>query len=592
MENIRNFSIIAHIDHGKSTLADRFLELTGTVPKEKMKEQFLDSMDLERERGITIKMQPVRMNYKGHVLNLIDTPGHVDFSYEVSRSLQAVEGAVLLVDATKGVQAQTISNLNLAKGHGLKIIPVINKIDSANAKTEEAADQLIELLGIKKEEILFISAKLGIGVEVLLDRIIKDIPCPKGDVKKPFQALIFDSEYDSYKGVIAFVRVVEGQIKEGDDIFMIQAVAEGKVKELGFFLPQLNSQKELKAGDIGYIATGVKEIEKVRVGETITHKSVSKEVKALPGYKEPKPVVFASIYPQSADDYDLLKDGLGKLKLSDASLFFEPEYKEALGRGFRTGFLGSLHLEIIMERLKREFQLGLIVSSPAVVYRVVDKRDKEEYIYSATDWPEQTNIQKALEPWVFLEILFPTAYLGRVLEIAEGLRGRYVETEYLTKDSVKVIYEVPLQTIIVDFYDRLKSASQGYGSMNYEFLGYKEADLVKLDILVAGVREEAFSKVVISQEAEAEGRRIVKKLKETLPAQMFSVPLQAVVSGKIVARETISAKRKDVIAPLYGGDYTRKRKLLEIQKKGKRELKAKGKVSIPPNVFLEIFRSG
>jgi len=590
MDKIRNFSIISHIDHGKSTLADRFLELTGTVPKEKMREQFLDSMELEREKGITIKMQPVRMKYRDFIFNLIDTPGHVDFSYEVSRSLAAVEGAVLLVDATKGIQAQTLANLNLAKEQGLKIIPIINKIDLQNARVKEVSDQLVESLKVKSEDILQISAKTGTGVEELLKVIGERVPLPSGDVEKPLQALIFDSQYDPYKGVIAFVRIKEGRVKLGDDISMLQAQVEGEAKEVGFFLPQAVSQKELKAGEIGYIATGIKEIEKVRVGDTITLAAEVNKVKALPGYKMPSSVVFASIYPESADDYSSLKEGLIKLKLNDASLSFEPEHKEALGRGFRCGFLGSLHLEIIMERLKREFGLGLIISSPAVVYKIVNKKGKEEMIFSASDWPEE--LEESSEPWVSLDIMAPGSYLGRVLKLAESLRGKYIKTDYLGPDSILLSYEVPLQSIIIDFYDRLKGSTQGFGSMNYRFLEYRLADLVKLDILVAGKKEEAFSKIVVKELAETEGRKTVKKLKEVLPPQLFQVPLQAVASGRILARETLRTRRKDVTASLYGGDYTRKRKLLEKQKKGKAKLKEKGEVRIPSQAFLEVFKQG
>jgi len=593
MEKIRNFCILSHINHGKSTLADRFLELTKTVPKEKMREQFLDSMDLERERGITIKMQPVRMKYTlnaiPYTLNLIDTPGHVDFSYEVSRSLAAVEGAVLLVDATKGIQAQTLANFNLAKVQGLEIIPVINKIDLAAARIEEVKTEAALLVGKKPEEVLEISAKLGTGVEKVLGKVVEIIPAPKGAEGAPFRALIFNSQYNTFKGVVAFVKVVDGEIRQGDDILMLQSKVQAEAKEVGFFVPHFLPQTKLTAGEIGYIATGIKEIEKVRVGETITPPSF--KGKALPGYLEPKPVVFASIYPESADDYSLLKDGLAKLKLNDASLSFEPESKEALGRGFRCGFLGSLHLEIIVERLRREFQLELVISSPSVIYKIIDKKDKERTIFSPGDWPNESEIKETLEPWVSLELMAPKSYLGRLMELGQKLRGKYIKTDYFGENTVLLSFEVPLSSIIVNFYDNLKGATQGYGSLNYQFLDYRTSDLVRLDILIAGVKEEAFSQIVVREEVEKEGRRIIKKLKEVLPPQLFQVPLQAVVSGKILARETIRAKRKDVIAPLYGGDYTRKRKLLEQQKKGKKELQEKGGVRVPSRVFLEVFKS-
>ena len=614
MENTRNFVIISHIDHGKSTLADRFLELTGTIPKEKMRPQYLDMMDLERGRGITIKMHPVRMTYilnsKFYILNLIDTPGHVDFSYEVSRSLAAVEGAILLVDATKGIQAQTLANLELAKGQNLVIIPAVNKIDSPQAKIGETKTDLAKLLKGPEKEVFEISAKYGTNVEKLLQAVIEKIPCPhtkfgvgacpKGDSEKPLRALIFDSKYDPFKGVIAFVRVIDGKISSGEKIYLIQTKTEGEAKEIGYFRPELVETYELKAGEIGYIATGIKTPAKVRVGETIT-KISNLNVEPLPGYQTPKPMVFASIYPENPDDFDLLKTALAKLKLNDASLSFEPEMREFLGRGFRCGFLGTLHAEITSERLSREFSLSLIISTPSVVYRVINQKNQEISIYSPSDWPPQDEIKKIKEPWARLEIITPQNFLGRVLEILKGTEGKSIETRYFGLNKVLLIYEVPLREIIVGFYDNLKGQTQGFASMNYEFLdsnppttqqglGYRPADLVKLEILIAGGREEAFSKIAPRTKAYQEGKRMVEKLKKILPSQLFSVPLQAVVSGKIIARETIKAKRRDVIAPLYGGDYTRKRKLLEKQKRGKKELKEKGRIRIPPKVFLEMFQ--
>jgi len=611
MENIRNFCIIAHIDSGKSTLADRFLELTGTIPKEKMRPQYLDMMDLERERGITIKMRPVRMEYQGCILNLIDTPGHVDFSYEVSRSLAAVEGAILLVDATKGIQAQTIYNLEMAKKQNLVIIPAINKIDSPQAKIGETKTDLAKLLNIpegeesklssspfataRENEIFEISAKYGTNVEQLLDAVIKKISSPKGVLEKPLRALIFDSEYDSFKGVVSYVRVVDGEISPGDKIYLIQTKIESEAKEVGYFRPELKVAKEIIAGEIGYIATGIKEPGKVRVGETITKISNSKflisNVEPLPGYREPKPMVFASIYPENPDDFDVLKEAMSKLKLNDASLSFESEIRVPLGRGFRCGFLGTLHAEIVSERLRREFGLDLVISNPSVVYKIINQKEKETFVYSPSNWPPSAEIKEAQEPWVKIEIMTPTSYLGEVSDLLKSSEGNLIETKYFTSDKLLLIYEIPLREIIIGFYDKLKGQTQGFASMNYEVLGYRLADLVKLEILIAGKQEEAFSKIVPKASAFKEGKRIVEKLKEILPSQLFSVSLQAAVSGKIIARETMKANRRDVIAPLYGGDYTRKRKLLEKQKKGKKELKEKGRIRIPPRVFLEMLRS-
>jgi len=588
--NIRNFCIISHIDHGKSTLADRFLELTETIPKEKMRPQYLDMMDLERERGITIKMRPVRMEYQGHILNLIDTPGHVDFSYEVSRSLAAVEGAILLVDATKGIQAQTLANLELAKRQNLVIIPAINKIDSPQAKIGETKTDLAKLLNISENEIFEISAKYGTNVEQLLDAVIKKISSPKGVLEKPLRALIFDSEYDSFKGVVSYVRVIDGEISPGDKIYLIQTKIEGEAKEVGCFRPELKVAKELKAGEIGYIATGIKEPGKVRVGETITKLKIN-EMEPLPGYKEPNPMVFASIYPENPDDFDGLKEAMSKLKLNDASLSFESEMREFLGRGFRCGFLGTLHAEIVSERLRREFGLDLVISNPSVVYRIINQKEKEIFVYSPSDWPPSAEIKEVREPLVKIEIMTPTSYLGEVSDLLKSSEGNLIETKYFASDKLLLIYEVPLREIIIGFYDKLKGQSQGFASANYEILGYRLGDLVKLEILIAGEKEEAFSKIVSRARVFKEGKRIIEKLKEILPPQLFSVPLQAAVSGKIIARETIKAKRRDVTAPLYGGDYTRKRKLLEKQKIGKKKLKAKGRIRISPRVFLEMFRS-
>lgn len=577
---IRNFCIISHIDAGKSTLADRFLELTRAVSSRKMRPQFLDMMDLEREKGITIKMQPVRMEFDKYILNLIDTPGHVDFSYEVSRSLAAVEGAVLLIDATQGIQAQTLANLELAQKQDLFIIPVINKIDLVQANVEQAVDEIVKLLDVKKEEIIKISAKNGTNIEQVLKAVIDRIPLPDVEKGKPFRALIFDSTYDQYKGVIAYVRIVDGEVKKTDRIKLLSAKESADINELGFFTPYLVSQEKLCAGEIGYIATGIKEPGKVKVGDTI---AIS-DVKPLPGYEEPKPMVYASLYPENPDDFDLLKDALSKLKLSDPSLVFEQETKESLGRGFKCGFLGTLHAEIISERIHREFGFDLIISSPSVVYKVDDK-----LIYSATDWPVFPD--KTEEPWVSLEIITPNRYMGKIIEALKSLRANYLKTDYLSLERIILVYEIPLREVIVNLYDRIKSVSQGYASMNYKFLDFREAELVKMDILIAGKKESAFSKIVPKEKAFTEGKALIKKLKEILPVQQFSVALQAVIGADIIARETIGARRKDVTGYLYGGDYSRKRKLLEKQKKGKKKLKEKGSVRIPAKVFFEVFKA-
>jgi len=603
LDRIRNFVIISHIDHGKSTLADRFLELTQTISLKKMTPQFLDMMDLEKERGITIKLQPCRMEYKinneSYILNLIDTPGHIDFSYEVSRSLAAVEGAVLLVDAGKGIQAQTLANLDLAKEQNLVIIPVVNKIDLPQAKIEQATTEIAELLEIDEKEVIKISAKLGTNIDQILSVIVEKIPCPKKENSlKHFRALIFDSRYDSFKGVIAYVRVVDGEIETGQKIELFATRAKGEVRELGYFNPGFLPQKKLCAGEIGYIATGIKEAGKVRVGDTI--QISNSEIDALSGYKEPQPMVFVSLYPENPNDFDLLKDGMSKLKLNDPALVFEPEAKESLGRGFRCGFLGNLHIEIVSERLKREFGLDLIISSPSVVFKITDNKNREKFIYSPGDWPESLDIKESKEPWVSLEVMTPTKYMGGILEILNNLGGKYIDTKYFlsqssssssnASDRTILIYEVPLREIIANLYDRIKGATQGYASMNYRVLGFRNADLVKMEILIAGKVEKAFSKIVSSEKVLQEARFLVKKLKEVLPAQQFSVALQASLNGKIIARETMKARRKDVTGALYGGDYSRKRKLLEKQKKGKKELKATGKIKIPPKAFLEVFR--
>ncbi len=589
--NYRNFVIISHIDHGKSTLADRFLEITKSVDSKKMKPQYLDMMDLERERGITIKLQPVRMkfNYKGeeYTLNLVDTPGHVDFSYEVSRSLAAAEGAVLLVDASKGIQAQTLANLELAKDQQLEIIPVVNKIDLPQAKTEETILELANLLKVDPDEVLQISAKEGVNIEEVLKKVIEKIPPPEtGREEKDFRALVFDSDYNSFQGVVAYVRVKDGKVSKGEKIKLLASDIVLEAKDVGCFSPALLSQDSLAAGEVGYIATGIKEPGLVRVGDTIS----KKEVKPLLGYKEPKSMVFASLYPEDPDKFEILKEGLSKLKLSDPSLFFELETREVLGRGFRCGFLGNLHAEIVSERLFREFDLSLVISSPSVVYKVLKESGGEDEIYSALAWPDPAQIKEVKEPWVLMEVITPFEYMSQISDLLKNSEGEYVETKDLGEGRIILVYNVPLRAIITNFYNDLKNVSKGFASLNYKVAGYRKSDLVKMDILIAGEKEEALSRVVLKENAFKKGRALVEKLKEKLPPQQFSVPLQASIGGKIIARETVRAKRKDVTASLYGGDFSRKRKLLEKQKKGKKKLKEKGGANIPSKVFLEMFR--
>ena len=598
------------------------MELTGTVEKRKMREQYLDQMDLERERGITIKLQPVRMEYhlenqkseipnpiqiqntspqpspyqgEGEggvkfILNLIDTPGHVDFSYEVSRSLAAVEGAILLVDATKGVQAQTLANLYLAQQQKLAILPVINKIDLSGARVAEVEEEIKHILN-KDIEIHKISAKEGIGVEKLLQAAILKVPPPKSEDDKPLRALVFDSSYDAYKGIIAFVRLMEGEIKRQDKIIFMASKARAEALEVGIFKPQLKSSEKLSAGEIGYIATGLKDVSLCRVGDTITIFPSAANLSALPGYREPKPMIFASFYPAAEADFDHLKDSLNKLKLSDASLIFETESSEALGRGFKCGFLGMLHLEIVSERLRREYGLNLIVTTPSVVYQLKEKHAQEQkLIYSPLELSDASRIEEIKEPWIKLEVISPNEYLGTVMKLLQSLGGVYKDTQYLGTSRVVVFYEAPLREIIIDFYDKLKGATSGYASMSYELSDWRPGDLVCLNILVAHEEVEAFSRIVPRDKATAEGRLIVHKLKEVIPAQWFTVALQAAVGGTILARETIRARRKDVTGYLYGGDVTRKRKLLEKQKKGKKRMMLEGKVNIPQDVFLKILK--
>jgi GTP-binding protein LepA len=589
---IRNFCIIAHIDHGKSTLADRLLEITGAVEKRKMKEQILDSMDLERERGITIKLAPARMRHKNYTLNLIDTPGHVDFTYEVSRSLAAVEGTILLVDASQGVQAQTVGNLFFAIEQNLTIIPVLNKIDLPAANVEKCVEELVQLIGCKPEEILKVSGKTGAGVLELLDEIIFRIPPPAGKENNGTRALVFDSKYDDYKGVVAYVRVKDGSLKAGDKLRLMASLAEEEILEVGSLgAGGYNRLPELETGQIGYVVTGLKELSSCRVGDTMTTTEHPASV-ALSGYKEVRPMVFAGIFPQDGGDFSRLREAMEKLKLNDAALTFEPEHSPAVGYGFRCGLLGLLHLEIVKERLEREYGVEVMVTTPSVAYQITKTGGDKLIVKSPLELPDASHISLIEEPWVTVDIVTPKDYLGAVMALTQEKRGIYRNTEFLSESRAILHYEMPLATIIVDFYDRLKSATAGYASLNYELFDYRSANVVRLDIYVAEEREDAFATLVYRDEAERTGRAIVEKLKEAIPKQWFVIKLQAAVGGKILASERISALRKDVTAKLYGGDVTRKRKLLEKQKKGKAKMAAmgKGSVEIPSDAYLKVFK--
>jgi len=605
MNNIRNFCIIAHIDHGKSTLADRMLEITGTVDKRKMKEQVLDKMDLERERGITIKLQPVTMEYESEkqggskfVLNLIDTPGHVDFAYEVSRSLAAVEGAVLLVDASQGIQAQTLANLYLAMEQDLAIIPVVNKIDLPAADVPKTKNEIIKLLGCSEEEIICASGKTGEGVKEILEAIIARVPASVpfgGESRKesPLRALIFDSNYDEYKGVVAYVRIADGKIRKGDKIFLMATGAKSEALDVGVFKPDYKPTGELKTGEIGYVVTGFKEVGEAKVGDTITGDAPPRRAaEPLTGYEEMKPMVFAGVFPKEGNEFEELREAVAKLKLNDASLVYEPERSEALGFGFRCGFLGLLHLEIFQERLRREYNLDLIVTMPSVAYKVLKKSGEELTVRTPGQFPDPTEIERIEEPWVKLDIITPKDYIGAVMGLTQDKRGIYKNTEYLDENRAILHYEIPMSSILTDYYDKIKSVSSGYASINYEYADYRAADVVKMDILVAEEPVEALSLIVYRDEAFKRGKEIVKTLKETLPRQMFALKLQAAVGGKIVAAERLSALRKDVTAKLYGGDVSRKRKLLEKQKKGKKKMMeaGKGSVDIPSDAFVKILK--
>lgn len=599
-ENIRNFCIIAHIDHGKSTLADRFLEITGTVSKRDMKHgQMLDTMDLEQERGITIKLQPVRMDweYEGekYVLNLIDTPGHVDFSYEVSRSLAACEGAILVVDAAQGIEAQTLANCYLAVEHNLEIIPVLNKIDLPAADVEKRSRELVDALGVKKEEIIEVSAKEGTNVEEVLKAVVAKVPEPSGARDEDeLKVLVFDSVYDSYKGVVAYVRLFGGSVKRGDSVYFLNTKKKIEVLEVGYFKPKYVPSKVLHSGEIGYIVTGLKSVREARVGDTVWKAGDSSvkidDAEPLPGYDVVRPFVFASIFCTVNDEYPLLRDALEKLQLNDSALSFEPEQSGALGHGFRCGFLGLLHMEIVQERLEREYDLDLVVTAPSVSYKVAMKDGEEITISSPAHLPDLTYVEHLKEPWVKVEILVPKDYVGAIMTLCSEKRGVSKNMQYLDEKRVLLSFELPLASIVVDFYDRLKSVSSGYASMNYEHLDFRQGNLVKLDILVADERVDALSLIVHRDEAFYVGRDLTKKLKEIIPRANFVIPIQAAIGGKIVARETLSAFRKDVTAKLYGGDVTRKNKLLKKQKAGKKRMKMMGKVQLPQEAFLAVLK--
>ncbi len=591
INNIRNFCIIAHIDHGKSTLADRFLELTGVIPKREMKEQVLDNMDLERERGITIKSKAVTMKYEFNsstfILNLIDTPGHVDFNYEVSRSLDASDGVILLVDATQGVQAQTLSNIKSAQKRELALIPVINKIDSSLADIKGTAQELTHLLEIKPEEILHISAKQGQGVREVLSSVISKVPPPQGDILKVFQAFVFDSIYDKYRGVVAYVRLFDGEIKKEDEIKFLNTGKISRVLEVGMFRPKLEPTESLTAGEIGYIVTDLKDISNCRAGDTITLRN--SQVDAIIDYREPKSMVWSSFYPQNPDEFLELGEALARLRLNDASLKFQPCYLRSLGRGLKCGFLGTLHMDITKERLKREYDLDVILTSPSVAYKVKTKDERLININSATDFPD--GYKEIKEPWAELKIITPVSYLGNIMKEILSKRGEYKNIEYLKKDEATLTYEIPLAEIIEGFYDKLKSISEGYASMSYDLIGSRIGDLERLDILVAGEKREEFSKIIPRDRVEQEGKHLVDKLVKLIPRHLFKISIQASVDDRIIRRGDIPALKKDVTAKLYGGDVTRKMKLRAKQKRGKKKMRKFGEVNIPSQVYIEMVKA-
>jgi len=594
MENIRNFCIIAHVDHGKSTLADRMLQLTGTISARDMTEQVLDNMELEREKGVTIKASAVRMVYhardgQDYEFNLIDTPGHVDFNYEVSRALYACEGAVLVVDATQGIEAQTLANLYLALDANLVIIPVINKIDLPSAQVDAVKKDLVNLLGVAEEEIIPISAKTGQNVDLVLEAIAQKVPQPSRNIDQPLRALIFDSHYDPYKGVIAYVRVFDGKLEPNDRIMMMANGIRTQPIEIGVFSPDLRPIDKLEAGDVGYIATGLKTVSECRVGDTITN-AVKPAAEALPGYRKAKPMVFAGVYPTEGEDYSNLKDALEKLQLNDASLSFEPESSEALNFGFRCGFLGLFHMEIIQERLEREYNLDVVFTAPSVEYQVLLTNGDVITIDSPADLPDESRIVEIREPWLTLNIFTPSEYYGVVMDLVKRKRGIYISEEYPSANRVQLNFEIPLSEIIVDFFDLLKSGTRGYASMDYQFLEYRAGDLVKLEILINGEKVDALTAIVHKSDAYHKGQALVSKLKELIPQQLFTIPIQAYSQGKVISRANVKALRKDVLAKCYGGDITRKKKLLEKQKKGKKRMKMVGSVEIPQEAFMAMLR--
>lgn len=614
LKHIRNFCIIAHIDHGKSTLADRLLEFTHTVSKREMKDQLLDQMDLERERGITIKLQPVRMMYsipnplsfildgqgskindKGllnseFILNLIDTPGHVDFTYEVSRSLNACEGAILVVDSTQGIEAQTLANVYLALEQNLVLIPVVNKIDLPNSDRKKTAEELKTVFGFTDDEILYASGKTGEGVEKILKAVIERVPPPKGDSIKPFTGLIFDSMYDIHRGVVVFVRAIDGQLAPRQKIFMIGSQTQAESLEVGYFHPKMEKSDGILTGEVGYIVTGLRDVSKARVGDTVTLFDRKLDVKQLPGYKHVKPMVYATIFPVSGDDYPVLRDAMEKLKLSDAALEFEPINIPSIGFGFRTGFLGLLHMDIVQERLTREYNLDLVLTAPSVAYHIVTTNGKDLYVHNPAEFPDPSIIREINEPWMKVEVLTPQEYIGPIMEIANQRLAIPKDIKFIGSSRVDMQFEMPLNNIILDFYDKLKSVSSGYASLNYDFIEERVGDLVKVEILVATEPVPALSAIMHRGVAATDGKKLVEKLKELIPRHQFEVAIQATIGGKVIARETISALRKDVTGYLYGGDVTRKMKLLNKQKKGKKRMKKIGRVDIPQEAFLAVLK--
>ncbi len=591
-DNIRNFSIIAHIDHGKSTLADRLMQFTGALTDRDMREQFLDKMDLEREKGITIKLQPVRLNYKArngetYILNLIDIPGHVDFSYEVSRSLAACEGALLVVDASQGIEAQTLANVYMAMDLNLEIIGVVNKIDLPGAETEIVKQEMENVLGIDKEEIIPISAKLGTGIEDVLEAIVARIPPPRGDEQAELKALIFDSYFDAYKGAISYIRVDSGELRKGDMIRMMSSRKEYELIEMGVLNPFMTQVESLKAGEVGYLAAAIKNVSDTKVGDTITG-AARPASSPLEGYKEVKPVVFCGLYPLENNEFEKLRDSLEKLKLNDASLLYEPESSDALGFGFRCGFLGLLHMEIVRERLEREYDLTLLATAPSVVYQILLTDGSEIFVQNPSHWPEPQRIEKVMEPFVKASIMVPNDYVGTVMELCQEKRGNFINIEYITPHRVMISYNLPLGEILYDFFDGLKSRTKGYASLDYEMKGYEDSDLVKMDILLNGEAIDALSTIAHKDKAYYRARALVEKLRKIIPRQMYEVAIQASIGNRVIARESVKAMRKDVLAKCYGGDITRKKKLLEKQKEGKKRMKQIGRIEVPRDAFMSV----